>query len=130
MGIAKLFASCLLHTVPVLLACGHAYAESTTNLTLTGHITPEEVFSFVYVPFEVDQDVTSIFVNQTYSFQGAGNSLDLGVFDSRGIGAINVEGGRTGSRGWSGGFRFNFTISAEDATPGYVRRDIDIRHSL
>ncbi|KAK6369670.1 hypothetical protein LTS17_009576 [Exophiala oligosperma] len=119
MGISKLFASCLLHTVPVILACAHAYAESTTNLTLTGHITPEEVFSFVYVPFEVDQDVTSIFVNQTYSFQGAGNSLDLGVFDSRGIGAINAEGGRTGSRGWSGGFRFNFTISAEDATPGY-----------
>lgn len=102
-----------------------AYAQSTpprppTNLTLSGHITPDQIFSFVYVPFNVSADVTSIYVLQNYSFKGAGNALDLGIFDPRGIGAIDSETGFTGSRGWSGGFRNNFTLSAADATPGYV----------
>jgi hypothetical protein len=98
-------------------------AQSTsrppTNLTLTGHITPDQIFSFVYAPFNVTSDVTSIYVLQNYSFKGAGNALDLGVFDPRGLAPINSETGFSGSRGWSGGFRNNFTISAYDATPGY-----------
>ncbi|KIW92433.1 uncharacterized protein Z519_07417 [Cladophialophora bantiana CBS 173.52] len=101
----------------------HANAQSAlrepTNFTLTGHITPDQIFSFVYVPFNVSAEVTSIYVLQNYSFKGAGNSLDLGVFDPHGIAAINSETGYSGSRGWSGGFRNNFTISASDATPGY-----------
>jgi hypothetical protein len=90
-----------------------------TNLTLTGHITPAEIFSFVYAPFIVTSNVTSISVAQNYSFKNAGNSLDLGIFDPRGVSAINSETGFSGSRGWSGGFRSNFSISAWDATPGY-----------
>lgn len=104
------------HTCNVVAQSSHP----PTNLTLTGHITPDQIFSFVYAPFEVSPEVTSIFVLQNYSFQGAGNSLDLGVFDPRGVGAIDSESGFTGSRGWSGGFRNNFTISASGATPGYV----------
>jgi predicted metal-dependent phosphoesterase TrpH len=89
------------------------------ELTLTGHIDPAEVFSFVYVPFGVPPGVTNITVLQNYSSKGAGNSLDLGVFDPLGTGSISSLTGYTGSRGWSGGFRSNFTISADGATPGY-----------
>ncbi|KIW77540.1 hypothetical protein Z517_09986 [Fonsecaea pedrosoi CBS 271.37] len=110
---------------PIIFACVHhvngqqASPREPTNFTLTGHITPDEIFSFVYVPFNVSADVTSISVLQNYSFKGAGNSLDLGVFDPHGVAPIDSETGFSGSRGWSGGFRNNFTISAIDATPGY-----------
>ena len=63
--------------------------------------------------------MTSIYVLQNYSYKNAGNALDLGVFDPHGTSAINSLTGFSGSRGWSGGFRSNFTISASDATPGY-----------
>ncbi len=101
----------------------HVYSQSTArqpkSLTLTGHITPDQIFSFVYAPFDVSSDVTSIYIIQNYSFEGAGNALDLGIFDPHGIDPINSETGFSGSRGWSGGFRNNFTISSWDATPGY-----------
>ncbi|OAG40039.1 hypothetical protein AYO21_05720 [Fonsecaea monophora] len=111
---------------PIIFACVHhvngqqASPREPTNFTLTGHITPNQIFSFVYVPFNVSADVTSISVLQNYSFKGAGNSLDLGVFDPHGVAPIDSETGFSGSRGWSGGFRNNFTISAIDATPGYL----------
>jgi hypothetical protein len=44
-----------------------------------------------------------------------GNSLDIGIFDERGI-----DIGGHGFRGWSGGFRNEFAISAQSATPGYL----------
>ena len=91
----------------------------STTISLSGHIDPSEIFSFVYAPFNVTSDVTSITVYQNYSYKGAGNALDLGIFDPNGISPINSETGFSGSRGWSGGSRSNFTISAADATPGY-----------
>lgn len=90
-----------------------------TYLALSGHIDPAQVFSFVYVPFQVPAGVTNITVVQNYSSKGQGNALDLGVFDPRGTGSIDSLTGFTGSRGWSGGFRNNFSISAAGATPGY-----------
>ncbi|KAL4870245.1 hypothetical protein BDV12DRAFT_184644 [Aspergillus spectabilis] len=74
--------------------------------TLTGHIDPSEVFSFAHVPFE------------NYSAKSNGNALDLGIFDQRGQ---TLEA----SRGWSGGFRNNFTITPSWATPGYNAGPID-----
>jgi hypothetical protein len=45
-----------------------------------------------------------------------GNALDIGMFDDSGIGLGNARG----FRGWSGGARTSFAISATDATPGYL----------
>ncbi|KAL2803179.1 polymerase/histidinol phosphatase-like protein [Aspergillus granulosus] len=87
-------------------------ARTTLKKTLTGHIDPSEVFNFVYAPFTVEPGTTSISVLQTYSAKGNGNALDLGLFDQRGT---NLSA----SRGWSGGFRNNFTITPSWATPGY-----------
>lgn len=99
-------------------------AASTVTRTLRGHITPDQVFSFVYVPFDVPVGTTSIYVLQNYTEKGQGNSVDLGVFDQRGY---TVSGGNSsvGFRGWSGGYRNNFTISPVDATPGYIPGPIE-----
>ncbi|KAH8800347.1 PHP domain protein [Xylogone sp. PMI_703] len=87
--------------------------------TLTGHIDASQVMTFVYVPFEIEPGTTSLYVLQNYSKKGAGNSLDLGVFDQRGHHIADGQNGTSGFRGWSGGFRNNFTITPSWATPGY-----------
>lgn len=96
-----------------------AAARAPIKKTLTGHIDPDQVMTFVYVPFDVPPGVTSIYVLQSYSEKGAGNSLDLGIFDERGYAMMDARNGTNGSRGWFGGFRNNFTITPSWATPGY-----------
>lgn len=74
------------------------------HLSLSGHIDQSKVYSFVYVPFEVEEGVTSISVVQDYALKGNGSSLDLGLFDQRGVEVPNPFG-QFGTRGWSGGKR-------------------------
>jgi hypothetical protein len=50
-----------------------------------------------------------------------GNALDIGVFSPAGV----QLGNQRGFRGWSGGFRDRFTISAAAATPGYLPGPIE-----
>lgn len=89
------------------------------KMNLTGHIDPDQVMTFVYQPFEVPAGVASISALYSYSQKGQGNALDIGIFDQRGYEMMDAHNGTSGSRGWSGGFRDNFTISATWATPGY-----------
>ncbi|MCT2594750.1 CehA/McbA family metallohydrolase [Streptomyces sp. N2-109] len=75
---------------------------------------------YVYLPVEVPDGVREIAVSYGYDKPQVpagtpGNALDIGIFDERGT----RLGGR-GFRGWSGGFRTEFAISAERATPGYL----------
>jgi predicted metal-dependent phosphoesterase TrpH len=110
-------ATTILPLVAALVAGVSARAPVTLNLT--GHIDASQVMSFVYVPFEVEPETTSVYVLQNYSLQGKDNALDLGVFDQRGYQLMNGVNDTFGSRGWSGGFRNNFTITPSWATPGY-----------
>lgn len=92
---------------------------SERSRTVKGHL-PTGAPDFVYLPVEVPSGVREIEVAYTYDKpsvpQGTkGNALDIGIFDERGTGL----GGR-GFRGWSGGARDRFAISAEKATPGYL----------
>jgi predicted metal-dependent phosphoesterase TrpH len=88
--------------------------------TLTGSIqygAPD----WVYIPVEVPAGVNRISVAYSYDRPApppgyAGNALDIGIFDQDGYGLGEAKG----FRGWSGGFRTEFTISASDATPGYL----------
>jgi hypothetical protein len=106
----------------VLDPVGFAYADPGTeqSATLTGHIAygaPD----WVYIPVQVPKGVNRISVSYSYDRPAApagqaGNALDIGMFDQRGV----QLGDRAGFRGWSGGFRTEFTISASDATPGYL----------
>jgi hypothetical protein len=104
----------LLSTICTLSLLAPLISAQPTTLrkTLTGHIDPSQVFTFVYAPFEVPPSTTSITVLQAYSHKNNGNALDLGLFDQRGLSL-------SASRGWSGGFRNNFTITPSWATPGY-----------
>ncbi|MBL1067468.1 CehA/McbA family metallohydrolase [Streptomyces sp. 7-21] len=75
---------------------------------------------YLYLPVRVPRGVRRVDVAYTYDRPGVpagtpGNALDIGLFDERGTG----EPG-DGFRGWSGGARSSFFVSAEEATPGYL----------
>ncbi|MFF0296261.1 CehA/McbA family metallohydrolase [Kitasatospora sp. NPDC004614] len=94
-------------------------ATSDQVLTLTGQL-PTGAPDFVYLPFEVPRGVREIAVSYSYDRPAVppgtpGNSCDIGIFDERGT-ALGGEG----FRGWSGGFRTEFSLSREAATPGYL----------
>ncbi len=97
-----------------------------SDLILQGNLSPEDRDrdEFSLIPFEVPPGVARLSV--AYEFSRAlsadkagweeGNILDIGLFDPRGAG---FPDGR-GFRGWSGTARREFTLSATDATPGYI----------
>jgi hypothetical protein len=72
---------------------------------------------WLLVPVEVPPGVGELAVRYGFDRPATppgvpGNALDIGVFDERGVDA--------GFRGWSGGARDGFAISASGATPGYL----------
>ncbi|MET7637389.1 CehA/McbA family metallohydrolase [Streptomyces sp. NPDC005438] len=96
----------------------------TRTRTVKGQL-PTGAPDFVYLPVEVPRGVREIAVSYTYDKPEVpdgtlGNACDIGVFDQRGV----ALGGR-GFRGWSGGFRTEFAISAEKATPGYLAGPVE-----
>ncbi|MBB1247032.1 PHP domain-containing protein [Streptomyces durbertensis] len=73
---------------------------------------------FVYLPVRVPRGVRELTVAYRYDRPEVpagtpGNALDIGILDERGTGSAAF-------RGWSGGFRDTFTLSAARATPGYL----------
>ncbi|MEO3750583.1 CehA/McbA family metallohydrolase [Streptomyces sp. B6B3] len=107
----------VLTLAPVTFA--HAEDGGSSTRTLTGHLATGAA-DFVYVPVEVPRGVRRIAVSYGYDRPTVpagtpGNALDIGIFDERGT---DLPG--DGFRGWSGGFRAEFAISAEEATPGYL----------
>jgi hypothetical protein len=105
---------------PVTFAHGDdaTNGESETR-SITGHLDTGAP-DFVYLPVEVPRGVRRIAVSYGYDRPAVpagtpGNALDIGIFDERG-----TEPPGEGFRGWSGGFRTEFAISAEEATPAYL----------
>ncbi|MGW5352116.1 CehA/McbA family metallohydrolase [Streptomyces sp. NPDC004031] len=104
---------------PVDFAAADTPGDGDLTRTVTGHL-PTGVADFVYLPVEVPRGVRQIAVGYTYDRPAVpagtlGNACDIGIFDTHGT----ALGGR-GFRGWSGGARTEFAISAEEATPGYL----------
>ncbi|MER5865024.1 CehA/McbA family metallohydrolase [Kitasatospora sp. NPDC002040] len=100
---------------------GAARAEPAPERTvvLTGRLETGAA-DFVLLPLDVPPGVRELAVRYTYDRPPVpagtpGNSCDIGIFDERG-----TELGGPGFRGWSGGFRTEFAISREQATPGYL----------
>ncbi len=88
-------------------------ARGTTTFTFAGR-SPFGLDRWVYLPFEVPASARRISVAIRYqpftAVPGlAKNVLDLGLLDGDGQ-----------LRGWSGGARLACTVSAGDATPGYL----------
>ncbi|MEJ8646356.1 hypothetical protein WKI68_44030 [Streptomyces sp. MS1.HAVA.3] len=73
--------------------------------TYRGH-APYGNDQWAYVAFDVPAGVQRISVSTSHD--ASAGILDLGIF------------GPSGFRGWSGGERSGFTLSAAEATPGYV----------
>ncbi len=94
----------------------------TETIVHEGILRPEQEKTYVHLPFDVPPEATQLDVHYSYSHQigsnpllTGGSTLDLGVFDARGIEFLMA-----GFRGWSGSERSLFHISEADATPGYL----------
>ena len=95
--------------------------STTPDVNLTGHFAVEETQTFRHVPFAVPDGVRQIHLRVTYNDRidssplvSGGNTLDIGLFDQRGLAT-----GGPGFRGWSGSSRSAITIDADWATPPY-----------
>ncbi len=93
---------------------------------LQGHISLEQFRRdrYLYLPFDVPTGARRIDVSYNYSDpvtaplgMGPGNAVDIGLFDSRGYDFPQPAG----FRGWSGASKPEFFLTADDATPGYIR---------
>jgi hypothetical protein len=112
-------------SVPVPPAVDRQWPGQTTTFLFTGR-SRFGIDQWACVPFEVPAGVRRITVAADYqrftvAAGIAGNVLDLGIFGPAGWG----PDAPAGFRGWSGGARTEFTLSAADATPGYLPGPID-----
>lgn len=93
-----------------------------TRLTLTGTLQPDQMLTYTHLPFAVPEGTDRIHVTYTYDAMinsdpglTGGNTIDIGIFDPRGIQFLNA-----GYRGWSGSARREFVIGRKEATHGYM----------
>ncbi len=96
------------------------------TIQLAGRVTAEQARRdpYIYLPFSVPRGASRIRVAYEYTDpvtapfgMGPGNTVDIGIFDSRGHSFLEAQG----FRGWSGGARSEFFIAEDEATPGYIR---------
>lgn len=101
----------------LVLACETATATATdtaaADLTIEGRIDGRDNRSYRELPFQVPDGVARITVEFDYDGREHKTTIDLGL-----IGPGDFLG-RDGFRGWSGGNKRVFTVSAADATPSY-----------
>ena len=94
----------------------------TQTVVHEGTFRPEQEKTYVHLPIDVPPGATEVAVEYSYSNRigsspllRGGNTIDLGVFDSRGIDYLQA-----GFRGWSGSERLSVRIGEREATPGYL----------
>src|SRR5438270_10887063 len=92
------------------------------DVRLNGHFAREHEKRYAHVPFEVPAGVRALHMEYTYSDRitsdplvSGGNTLDIGLFDPRGIAPSSP-----GFRGWSGSNKLEFTVGETWATPPYL----------
>ena len=103
-------------------------SDTRVELTCSGRFG-FGIDQWAYVPFDVPAGIQRIDVSTShdpFSLLGIGrNVLDLGIFGPAGHELGNAEG----FRGWSGGARAGFMLSAVNATPGYLAGPIEAGRS-
>lgn len=87
--------------------------DPAPDLVLEGALTGADHQTYRELPFEVPPGTRRITVDFAYTGRDRRTTVDLGL--------IGPDGfmGRDGFRGWSGGNKRRFTVSATDATPSY-----------
>ncbi|WP_233840341.1 CehA/McbA family metallohydrolase [Dyella sp. 2HG41-7] len=101
----------------VLLLCLAAFVHASDNapdLVLKGEIHGNDNQTYRTVPFTVPANVTRITVQFEYDGRDQRTTIDLGILGPDGF------HGQDGFRGWTGGSKKLFTISATDATPSFL----------
>jgi hypothetical protein len=94
--------------VSLLLGAGHATAQQSPDVLLSGVITHADNQTYKEVPFTVPEGVERLSVEFTYTGREQRTTIDLGIFDP------------VGFRGWSGGNKTTFTLAVTDATPSFL----------
>ena len=93
--------------IAILLMAAISWAQQP-NLTLRGTVKGDQNNTYIEVPFEVPVNTTRLTVSFGYTGKEERTTLDIGIQDPQRC------------RGWSGGNKSSFTISANDATPSYL----------
>jgi hypothetical protein len=83
-------------------------ADPAPDLVLKGQVAGADNESYRRVPFTVPAGIRRLTVVFSYTGKADRTVIDMGLWDPARF------------RGWSGGARDRFTLSAEDATPGYL----------
>jgi hypothetical protein len=113
----KRLAPILLLTFMILLLCQTCIAsadETPPNLVLKGQIHASDIHTYRPVTFDVPANVNRITIEFDYTGRDQRTTIDLGLLGPDGF------HGQDGFRGWSGGSKKIFTISATDATPSFL----------
>lgn len=93
-----------------------------TEIVHEGLLDQAQEKGYVHLPFTVPGGTVRLDITLRYGNQisadplaSGGNTLDLGLFDERGIAFMDA-----GFRGWSGSERLSVFVAETEATPGYV----------
>lgn len=82
--------------------------DAAPDVVLTGQLTGVDHQTYREVPFEVPTGIDRVTVEVAYTGREDKTTIDLGLRDPQRF------------RGWSGGNKTRFTVSAEEATPSYL----------
>ena len=93
--------------IVVVLITVAAFAQQP-NLVLRGTVKGDQNNTYIEAPFEVPANTARLTVRFHYTGKEERTTLDIGIQDPQRF------------RGWSGGNKSSFTISATDATPSYL----------
>ena len=115
-----LAAGAAMSVLPGVAFAAPASGTGTQTKTVTGTFPPD-IPDWYYLPVQGPTGVNQIDVSYSYDHPSVptgikGNACDIGMFGPEGY----ELGNQRGFRGWSGGFRTEFSISASEATPGYI----------
>lgn len=98
-----------------LTVAGLAQAtDAAPDLVLHGHLKGSDNQTYRSVPFDVPAGVNRVTVQFDYTGRAEHTTIDLGLMGPGGM------KGPDGFRGWSGGSKQLFTVSATDATPSFL----------
>jgi hypothetical protein len=93
-----------------------------SSFVIEGNAQQAQTFSYGYLPFDLPENVIRIDVAYEYNNKigsdpelTGGNTVDIGIFDPRGIAFMSE-----GYRGWTGSSRSEFFIALDEATAGYM----------
>ncbi|WP_448099162.1 CehA/McbA family metallohydrolase [Luteibacter yeojuensis] len=103
--------------IAILLACFATVAVATErapDVVLRGELGGADQHTYREVPFDVPKGTSRITIDVDYTGREERTTIDLGLLGPGGFES------QDGFRGWSGGSKRRFTVSATDATASFL----------